>query len=162
MSLWLFMALLFWLLIIACMLFRKDLNMIFAFFDGLLLAFLCFKLLPEAFLQVAFWPGVLGLLFGALAGSAMEGLHYFQTMMKSPIWHSTVFSATMLYFWKDMPSFFEYTVISTTLSAFIGGFFLAVACGGILPEQESTKIKAITGILGAAGFMIGTCYLYVI
>ena len=160
MDLWLYTALLFWLLVIVSSFLNKKYHLLFAFFDGLLLAFLCFKLLPETFLQAAFWPGVIGLLLGALAGSALDDAKYFRNVMRSPLWHSVTFSAALLFYRNQMPPLFQNTDITTFIMAFTGGFFLAVACSGILPEQDNPKCKAIAGIFGAAGFMLGTCCLY--
>lgn len=160
MSVWLALALLFWILAIINHAMGNRFCTVFAFFDGLLLSFLCFKLLPETFVEPFFWLGTVGLLAGAVVGSALEVHPLFHEPMNSSFWHGAVFTVSILLFSKGLPIAGQGR-IAVFLLSFLGGFFLSVACGGILPEQDSVRFRAIAGVLGAAGFMLGTCYLYV-
>lgn len=160
MRLWVLLALLFWVLAIAYY-FINTKGILFSVFDGLLLAFLCFKLLPEAFLQGSFWQAVAGLLLGAFIGSFAEQSSRWQTVICSSIFHSAIFSLAVLFFYCLMKTEMKTGInFSLFLLVLVGGLFLSISCGGILPEADNAREKAWAGILGAAGFMIGTWQIY--
>lgn len=161
MNIWIVMAGVLWLLVLIGKFFDKgSIQFLFACFDGLLLAFLCFLFMPIAFGENRFWIGVIGSLVGVCSGAFLE-----QKMMGrisgvlSHTIHSLVFSATIFLFLEEIPLFGESMILLSLVFSFLGGLFLFVVCSGILPETEIPRKKLLRGSGGLVGFVVGVLLL---
>ncbi len=162
MGIWLGMAGLFWG--VTLLFFYMEENrgdVLFRFFDGLLLAYLCFCLLPRTFEGDCFWMAACCLLSGVLIGALLEQkIGDFILEPSHNNWlHCCAFSAAV---WVRMYGMrvIEEKELLLAAAAFFGGLFLFIACGGILPDYVCGKERFGKALGGFAGFFTGVVLLY--
>lgn len=160
MKIWLGLAMVFWGAILLFWDKRGNTDILFRFFDGLLLAFLCVCLLPMAFYGDYFWLVACGLLFGVLIGAVLEqkiGMFFLQPLLNNVL-HCAVFSAAIWFYRYGSIVFWENQFFYVAVS-FFGGLFLFVACGGILPDSVCGKERLAKAMGGFVGFFLGIILL---
>ncbi|NLK37286.1 MAG: hypothetical protein GX299_04310 [Epulopiscium sp.] len=137
-------------------------GILFRFFDGLMLAFLCFSLLPVVLEEGHFAVGVAGILLGVLLGAVAEQktLFFWEKNIRRDFLHSaSFFIAVLLGHWHIPPERNGILVYSIVV-AFFGGLLLFIACGGILPEDSSKKNQLLCALGGFIGFILGVFVLF--
>ncbi len=138
--------------------FKKFFIVSLSFFDGLFLAFMCFCFLPMVLEGEFFWINSMLLVLGVLTSSFVEQKTYnfYYGTKRYAIFHCIVFLVAFLCFrYTNM----EKNVISLWFS-FLSGLFLLMACGGILPEECTSKQKMKLAMLGMAGFLLGILLIF--
>lgn len=150
-----------WLIFLAAffifiLFFWKKFPAMLGFFDGIFLAFLCFCFLPLLLEGQYFWINSVLLVLGVLGSSFLEQKtnNFYYGSKKYGLFHCVIFLAAVLFFLLKQQNCisFPFSILS--------GLFLLVACGGILPEECSTREKITLAILGIFGFLIGILLIF--
>ncbi len=137
-------------------------GILFRFFDGLMLAFLCFSLFPVVLEEGNFVAGVTGIVLGVIIGSVLEQktLYYWEKNIRKDFLHSAAFFVAVLLGYWSIPEEGNGLLVYSIIVALLGGLLLFIACGGILPEDTSKKNQVLCALGGFIGFVMGVFVLF--
>ena len=119
---------------------EKKFQCIIGFFDGVFLSFLCFCFLPVVLEGDFFWIASFLLVAGVVSSSFLEQKtnNFYYGKKCYGLLHCGGFTLAVL-LWHDFD--IQGSVLCLPF-AFLSGFFLLLACGGILPEEKTIKRKS--------------------
>ena len=150
MSLWLSIPV-YWVLLWAASRRKKAYPLPFRFLEGVILAYLCFLFLPQAFLESLPVAGV-----GAVLGIALsvwaEG-RCPEDGVKKELRCGSMFAITFL---------FEglFPQMWTLPRSILGGMALYCACSGLFPEGLTLKETVLSALGGILGFILGVAICF--
>ncbi len=137
---------------------EKKFQCIIGFFDGVFLSFLCFCFLPVVLEGDFFWIASFLLVAGVVSSSFLEQKtnNFYYGKKCYGLLHCGGFTLAVL-LWHDFD--IQGSVLCLPF-AFLSGFFLLLACGGILPEEKNNKKKIKLALLGVLGFLLGIAAIF--